>query len=53
MIGGKGEAAGTVRDETDLIEQVGGSDFVAASTCCLMSLERWIQYLMKLQTLTG
>ncbi len=41
------------RDETDLIEQVRGSDFVAASTFLLISIEKWMQYLVKFQTLQG
>ena len=41
------------RDETDLIEQVRGSDFVAESTFPLILIEQWILYLVKFQTLIG
>ena len=40
------------RDETDLIEQVRGSDFVAESTFPLTIVEKWILYLVKVQILT-
>ena len=39
------------RDETDLIEQVRGSDFVATSTFPLNLVEKWMLYLVQFQTL--